>query len=219
MFLSHKTNKIDWRKVVIGGIITIAIVFAGVFGFDKPVFNFLRGFDCMFFKALGQIFNLRMWLVMSLVAVCVFYINKTIVSKSKFNLRTVYEKIRGSYAFWIFCSVFLASMVCGLLKFLLGRARPVFYEALNMTGFFPFGYDWAFRSMPSGHAVATFAGLVLIGLLVPRAKWFTWGLATLVGISRVCVGAHWPSDVILGAFIGMLSADIIMAFFSRRIKK
>ena len=216
MFLVHQ--KINWNRVIIGGLVTIAIVFAGIFGFDRSVFNFLRNFECSFFKILGQIFNARVWLVLSLIAVVVFYVRKTVMSRAHVSLRTFCDRIKGSYAFWIFCSVSLGLICCFVLKFLLGRARPIFYEALNITGFFPFGHDWAFWSMPSGHTVASFAGLVMIGLLVPRAKWFTWSLATLIGISRVCVGAHWPSDVILGAFIGMLSADIVMAFFSKAHK-
>jgi membrane-associated phospholipid phosphatase len=219
MFLSHMDKKINWGRVAIGAGVTVALVMLGIFWFDKPVYNFLRIFDCGFFKVLGQIFKVTVWLTVSFLAVCVFYIRKVIVSKSQISLRNVYDKVKGSYAFWIFCAVSLATVVCGVLKFILGRARPIFYEALNMTGFFPFAHDWAFHSMPSGHTVASFAGLVMIGLLLPRAKWFTWGLAVLIGVGRVCVGAHWPSDVILGAFIGMLAADIVMSIFARRVKK
>ena len=90
-----------------------------------------------------------------------------------------------------------------------GRFRPIFFEALGVTGFRPFSFEWAFNSMPSGHAAATFAGLVMVGMLAPRLKPVTWTLAIIVGASRVAYGAHWPTDVLLGAFIGIVAADLI----------
>ena len=70
--------------------------------------------------------------------------------------------------------------------------------------------------MPSGHTTVTFAGLVMMGLLAPRYKALTWTLAIMVGFSRVAVGAHWPTDVIFGAFLGMLIADIVKSILTKR---
>ncbi len=214
MFITRE-NKLNWMRILIGAIVTLGLVFAGIFWFDIPVFNFLRRFDCIFCEYIGKIFAAKVWLVVSFVVLCVFYIRKFLHSKEKNFFSNIYGRIKNSYAFMVFASVFLASFVGIILKVLIGRARPVFYEALNMTGFYPFARDWAFHSMPSGHTMASFAGLVMIGMLVPRAKWFTWTLAVVIGVSRVCVGAHWPSDVILGAFIGMIAADIVRAVVAR----
>ena len=214
MFITRE-NKLNWMRILIGAIVTLASVFMGIFWFDVPVFNLLRRFDCITCEYIGEIFGTKVWLVVSFVVLCVFYVRKFLHSKEKNFFSNVYGRIKNSYAFMVFASVFLASFVGIVLKVLIGRARPVFYEALNMTGFYPFARDWAFHSMPSGHTMASFAGLVMIGMLVPRAKWFTWTLAIIIGVSRVCVGAHWPSDVILGAFIGMIAADIVRAVVAR----
>ena len=214
MFITRE-NKLNWSRILIGAIVTLVLVFAGIFWFDIPVFNFLRRFDCIACEYVGKIFEAKVWLIVSFIVLCVFYIRKFLHSKEKNFFSNIYGRIKNSYAFMVFASVFLASFVGIVLKVLIGRARPVFYEALNMTGFYPFARDWAFHSMPSGHTMASFAGLVMIGMLVPRAKWFTWTLAIIIGVSRVCVGAHWPSDVILGAFIGMIAADIVRAVVAR----
>ena len=214
MFITRE-NKLNWMRILIGAIVTLALVFAGIFWFDIPVFNLLRRFDCITCEYIGEIFAAKVWLVVSFVVLCVFYVRKFLHSKEKNFFGNIYGRIKNSYTFMVFASVFLASFVGIILKVLIGRARPVFYEALNMTGFYPFARDWAFHSMPSGHTMASFAGLVMVGMLVPRAKWFTWTLAIIIGVSRVCVGAHWPSDVILGAFIGMIAADIVRAVVAR----
>ena len=115
-------------------------------------------------------------------------------------------KIKNSYVFYIFCAVFLAYFTTGVLKIFIGRSRP-YFEGIQR--FEPWNYDKIFHSMPSGHTAISFAGLVMIGMLFPRIKWATWTMAIIIGVSRVYVGAHWPSDVILGAFVGMLCADLV----------
>ncbi|MBO4700141.1 MAG: phosphatase PAP2 family protein [Alphaproteobacteria bacterium] len=218
MFLTQE-NKLDFKKILFGAIVTCALVLGGVFWFDIPVFNFLRTFDYKIWGVLGAIFSAKNWLVVSLIVLIIFYIKKSIQTKPKFSFSDFYNKIKSSYAFWIFSSVFLAVSTGALLKFIIGRARPIFYEAIGMTGFFPFTGDTAFHSMPSGHALASFAGLIMIGMLAPRAKWFTWGLAIVIAVSRVCSGFHWPADVIFGAVWGVLCADIVHAWMVRRLNK
>ena len=92
----------------------------------------------------------------------------------------------------------------------------MFFEALGMTGFFPPSTDWAFNSMPSGHTAVSFAGLVMIGMLAPKYKPLTWTLAVLIAVSRIAVGAHWPSDVLFGAFIGMVMADVVKWYLLKK---
>ena len=126
-----------------------------------------------------------------------------------------WQKTRHSNVFLIFCSIFAAGLAVQVLKVVIGRARPILFEALEFTGFYPPSFDWVFNSMPSGHTAISFAALVMIGMLAPRIKPLTWTLAVLVGVARVCVGAHWPSDVIFGAFIGMVSADLVKWWLMR----
>ncbi|AKB34144.1 Membrane-associated phospholipid phosphatase [Methanosarcina siciliae HI350] len=59
-------------------------------------------------------------------------------------------------------------------------------------------------SMPSGHSLMSFA---LATFLHPRAgkyKLLVWAFAITVSLSRIFIGVHYPSDVIVGAFIGLL---------------
>ena len=57
-------------------------------------------------------------------------------------------------------------------------------------------------SFPSAHAMNMFAGATLLTLLYPkRAVWF-FCIAVPVAFSRIYVGAHYPSDFVVGAISG-----------------
>lgn len=59
------------------------------------------------------------------------------------------------------------------------------------------------HSFPSAHT-ATGVGLaVLLAWLYPRGRWYFAFLAALVGVQRVVVGAHFLSDVLVGAAVGV----------------
>lgn len=219
MFLTC-CNKIKWRKMGWGALITFVLVLAGVFFLDQPLFLFLRNFNGWLCSVFDNVFSAHVWIMFAVAVLGVLCAKKIIKSEIKFTnernhfdlllaVRNTFNAVKTSHAFLIFCSVLSAGIVVKILKILIGRARPIFFEALDMTGFYPPSFDWAFNSMPSGHTTVTFAGLVMIGMLAPRYKPWTWTLAILVGLSRVAYGAHWPSDVLLGAFLGMVIADIV----------
>lgn len=219
MFLTCD-NKIKWHKMGWGALITFVLVLLGIFLLDKPLFVFLRNFNGWLCDVFDTLFSAHVWIVFAVVVLAVLCVKKFVKSDIKFRnernrfdfillIRNTFNAVKTSHAFLIFCSVISAGIIVKIMKIFIGRARPVFYEALDMTGFFPPSLDWAFNSMPSGHTTVTFAGLVMIGMLAPRYKPLTWTVAIIVGLSRVAYGAHWPSDVLLGAFIGMVVADIV----------
>ena len=201
-------------------LITFVLVLAGVFFLDEPLFLLLRNFNGWICSLFNNVFSAHVWIIFATIVLGVLCAKKILKSEIKLKnernhfdlfllVRDTFDAVKTSHAFLIFCSVLSAGIVVKFLKIFIGRARPVFFEALGMTGFYPPSLDWAFNSMPSGHTTVTFAGLVMIGMLAPKYKPLTWTLAILVGLSRVAYGAHWPSDVLLGAFIGMVIADIV----------
>lgn len=217
MFL-RKDNTLKWNWIGIGAIITAVLVIAGLFGMDKILHQIIHapecnpwiignGFLCACAVMLGKIFSTKVWLFGSLFIVIAFFFYKAFTNEKDF--RYAFVKIKNSYAFYVFASVFSALIVTGVLKYFIGRPRPLLYDALEITTFQPMIWESVYNSMPSGHTAAAFSGLVMIGMLSPRIKWFTWTLAILIGVSRVYVGAHWVSDVVFGAFIGMVVADIV----------
>ena len=66
-------------------------------------------------------------------------------------------------------------------------------------------------SFPSGHTAAAVAFASAAGRVLPVAGVPLRGLAALVAYSRVHTGVHYPGDVIAGALIGAVIADLAPA--------
>ena len=66
-------------------------------------------------------------------------------------------------------------------------------------------------SFPSGHTTAGFSMAAVMALHFPPYGYVVYPLATLVGVSRMYIGMHYPSDVIGGAFLGTAFALLTRA--------
>jgi len=67
--------------------------------------------------------------------------------------------------------------------------------------------DWkgGIGAFPSGHTSAAFSVATVFAERYPNHRWVRWvayGLAGLVGFSRISLESHFPSDVFLGAVLG-----------------
>ncbi len=94
------------------------------------------------------------------------------------------------------------------LKFLINTPRPL--ATLSPGDFHIIGALYKSKSFPSGHA-ATASMFAAILCLFFMNKWI-YGvaipLAVMIGLSRIAVGIHWPTDVLVGFFSGWLLAGL-----------
>ena len=56
---------------------------------------------------------------------------------------------------------------------------------------------------PSGHTASSSAAATAISTFYPKAAPLVFGLAAGVGLSRVHLGHHFPSDIAVGGLIGV----------------
>jgi undecaprenyl-diphosphatase len=85
-----------------------------------------------------------------------------------------------------------------LLKPIFRRNRPWFTrEAARVVG-----GKTPDHSFPSGHTAASFAAATALGMAYPSARPLLYATATAVGLSRIHLGHHFPTDVLAGALLG-----------------
>lgn len=89
-----------------------------------------------------------------------------------------------------------------LLKNLFARPRPFAVDPSILLLLPPPG-DWSF---PSGHTMHSVAAAMVLVFERKRGRWWALALAVLIGFSRLYLRVHFPSDVLVGALVGLFAA-------------
>lgn len=105
-------------------------------------------------------------------------------------------------------SVLPAFIIYPALKRFLSRRRPCDYDALLVNEIVPLDRF----SCPSGHAMTAVAFAVALIFACPAAAFPAAILCALIGWSRVALGHHYVSDVLIGAALGAGVATPIALF-------
>lgn len=110
----------------------------------------------------------------------------------------------------------LASLVATYIvqqrvKPLFRRVRPFVNREARVVGIRPPDH-----SFPSGHTASSFAAATALAIFYPKAAPVAYTLATGVGVSRVHLGVHFPSDAAVGGVIGIGIGTLVAWLFKKR---
>jgi undecaprenyl-diphosphatase len=97
------------------------------------------------------------------------------------------------------------------VKPLFRRVRPFVNREARVVGIRP-----ADHSFPSGHTASSFAAATALAFFYPKATPVVYTLATAVGVSRVHLGVHFPSDAAVGGVIGIGIGTFTAWLFKQR---
>lgn len=97
----------------------------------------------------------------------------------------------------------LAGGVAELLKMVFRRERPGLHDgAWVFRAFSDRPFNTSALGMPSSHAMVAFGGAVIVARLFPGAAPVAYALAAGCALTRLLAGAHFASDVVVGALAG-----------------
>ncbi len=103
------------------------------------------------------------------------------------------------------------------LKGLIARPRPF---AVNEGIVTLISKPAAYRSFPSGHSGASFAAMFALYRWVPKKIGIpALILATLIALSRLYVGVHYPTDIIAGCIVGFMCSVWAHYIVTQLVKK
>ncbi|TMJ56595.1 MAG: phosphatase PAP2 family protein [Alphaproteobacteria bacterium] len=111
----------------------------------------------------------------------------------------------------LFAAVAGSGILVDLLKVIVGRPRPKLLFSAGAYEFSWIGLSADHWSFPSGHAATAAALATALWCLWPQPVLFYAIGAALVAASRVVMGAHYLSDVVMGGFTGVLVTRALAA--------
>ena len=99
----------------------------------------------------------------------------------------------------------ISQSIVSIVKKILERERP--YKILKSIN--TFGIELKDYSFPSGHTTAGFTIATILSLNIPSWSILFYLIALTVGISRMYLGVHYPTDVVAGIILGVLTSVIV----------
>ena len=170
---------------------------------------FAVNYDAQIFSAIKSVQNPVLGVIMLLITnIATLYIGVPIV------LALIYFSKKRKLLADLFVGLLIAIALTMLLKMLIARPRP---EDIMNVGFWA---SAAFSSFPSDHASTAFVMFGIIGHHLKKWKLWLYLLAALIAISRVYLGVHFPTDVLAGAFLGILVSQLTRKYkLGQRFRK
>ena len=142
----------------------------------------------LFFKVISRLGDGAFWYVMLFIV----WLNKGLA----YGLKLIY----------VVATALIGTGIYKVLKHKTVRPRPYQVHQVIRLGERPLDHF----SFPSGHTLHAVMTTVVLGYIQPVLLFIMTPFTVLVALSRMVLGLHYPSDVIVGALIGATVASMIV---------
>ena len=185
------------------GVMALLVGKQSILAFDSTIISFVQGFEAPMLTTIMKMFT---------------FIGgtKPIIVISVLILIILYVVLKHRSELVLFIAIIIGANVLFLtLKQLFHRVRPDLHRLAEATNY----------SFPSGHATMAFAlyntlTFLLWGHISSRLGRtvliiFSVYMILIIGISRIYLGVHYPSDIISGYFISAFWLTFAIGFYQR----
>jgi membrane-associated phospholipid phosphatase len=175
---------------------------------DRPLAHFIYDHvNARSHKALDSITHYAKaghWLAAAILALIVA------AGLRHFDMLAAETEMLVNYSLAFIASLTMGSGVLHVIKLALGRRRPRDDMEMGLYGFMPLAFNPDYNSFPSGHAL-TICCVAVIFTCVWPLWWPVWfAIAAILAVTRALLTAHFLSDVLIGAGIGLIAAREVL---------
>lgn len=123
-----------------------------------------------------------------------------------------FNSVPEARVWFLITALTFTDLVCGVLKCLLGRARPMLWINQQQFGFYWFKIKPDYWSFPSGHTTTIMSLAIGLSVLFPRfSKVFLFSAVCIV-VSRVLLVQHYVSDVLATTLLVLAEMGFLVGF-------
>jgi membrane-associated phospholipid phosphatase len=195
-------------KIALSFAAVIIISAISYYQIDIPVAVFCKGIDVRVLNLFEWISTLgeSTWYLLGAFGLFIYF--------QRFHPRPLYAK----QALFVFASVAVSGVVALLIKLIFGRFRPIMFFTEGLYGFNFFNPSEDLNSFPSGHAATALSLAFALSLLFPRYRFPLFCFGLLVAVSRTVTTAHFLSDSVAGAWLGIATVCLLQQAIVRKGK-
>ena len=152
-----------------------------------------------FFDFLMPLFdNVKYWIPVILILwILLIYIDK----KNRYKILIL-----------IPLAIIVGDFIGSQIKDFVSRPRPWVESELDITNL-GFGKG-KFSSFPSNHSLNIMSLATIFSHLYSQYQLYFWLYAAIIIFSRVYIGVHYPSDVFIGAVLGLMIGRACLGYFN-----
>lgn len=119
-----------------------------------------------------------------------------------------------SWFLWL--CVLVPNLICGILKVLIGRARPELLFDHQLYGFYGPHINELYWSFPSGHTTTVTALVLGLSILLPRFCYIFLIVGLTVISTRILLTNHYVSDVMLTGYLTTMEIGLLLFYLRQK---